>query len=94
MKTEDMIRAVQKKLGVDIDGRAGPQTWGAIYQYIVRPQAEPRVAFTAPQDKANDRSEKVIATLLPEVRPYARALFFKARDKGIAINIISRLQPS
>ena len=89
MKTEDMIRAVQKKLGVDIDGRAGPQTWGAIYQYIVRPQAEPRVAFTAPQDKANDRSEKVIATLLPEVRPYARALFFKARDKGIAINIIS-----
>ena len=89
MKTEDMIRAVQKKLGIDVDGRAGPQTWGAIYQVIVRPQAEPRVAFTAPQDKANDRSEKVIATLLPEVRPYARALFFKARDKGIAINIIS-----
>ena len=31
----------------------------------------------------------MIATLLPHVRPYARALYFKARDNGIAINIIS-----
>ena len=89
MKTDDMVRAVQQKLGIEVDGRAGPQTWGAICQYIVRPQAQPTVAFTAPKDKANDRSEKVIATLLPQVRPYARALFFKARDKGININIIS-----
>ena len=89
MKTDDMVRAVQRKLGVKVDGRAGPQTWGAVYQYIVRPQSEPRVAFTAPQDRANERSEKAIATLLPEVRPYARALFFKARDQGIAINILS-----
>ena len=89
MKTDDMVRAVQRKLGVEVDGRAGPQTWGAVYQYIVRPRSEPRVAFTAPQDRANERSEKAIATLLPEVRPYARALFFKARDQGIAINILS-----
>jgi len=89
MKTDEMIRAVQKKLGIDVDGLPGPQTWGAIYQYIVRPQAQPTVAFAAPRDKANERSETVIATLLPEVRPYARALFFKAQDKGIAINIIS-----
>lgn len=84
-----MIRAVQKKLGVEVDGRPGPQTWGAIYQHIVRPQAKPTVAFSAPRDKANERSEKHIATLLPHVRPYARALFFKARNQGIAINIIS-----
>ena len=84
-----MIRAVQKKLGVEVDGRPGPQTWGAIYQHIVRPQAQPTVAFSAPRDKANERSEKHIATLLPHVRPYARALFFKARNQGIAINIIS-----
>ena len=89
MKTDDMVRAVQRKLGVKVDGRAGPQTWGAVYQYIVRPRSEPRVAFTAPQDHANERSERAIATLLPEVRPYARALFFKARDQGIAINILS-----
>ena len=89
MKTGDMIRAVQKKLGVQADGRAGPQTWGAIYHNIVRPQASPQVAFTAPQDGASDRSEHVIATLLPHVRPYARALFFKAREIDITINIIS-----
>lgn len=88
MKTEAMIRAVQQKLGIDVDGRAGPQTWGAIYRTIVRPQATPTVAFTGPQDQANARSERVIATLLPHVRPYARALYFKARDNGITINII------
>ena len=84
-----MIRVVQQKLGIDVDGKAGPQTWGAIYQAIVRPRATPKVAFTGPQDQANARSERIIATLLPHVRPYARALFFKARDNGITINIIS-----
>ena len=89
MKTEEMIRAVQQKLGIEVDGRAGPQTWGAIYQAIVRPRATPTVAFTGPRDQANARSERLIATLLPHVRPYARALYFKARDNGIAIHIIS-----
>lgn len=89
MKTVDMIRAVQKKLGVEVDGKPGPQTWGAIYQSIVRPQANPQIAFTAPRDRANDRSERVIATLQPHVQPYARALFFKAHEVGITINIIS-----
>ena len=89
MKTEEMIRAVQQKLDIEVDGRAGPQTWGAIYQAIVRPRATPSVAFTGPRDQANARSERFIATLLPHVLPYARALYFKARDNGITINIIS-----
>lgn len=89
MKTEAMIRAVQQALGIDVDGKAGPQTWGAIYRHIVRPQASATVAFTGPRDQANARSERMIATLLPHARPYARALYFKARDNGIAINIIS-----
>ena len=89
MKTEAMIRAVQQALGIEVDGKAGPQTWGAIYRHIVRPQASATVAFTGPRDQANARSERMIATLLPHVRPYARALYFKARDNGIAINIIS-----
>ena len=84
-----MIRAVQQTLGIEVDGKAGPQTWGAIYRHIVRPQASATVAFTGPRDQANARSERMIATLLPHVRPYARALYFKARDNGIAINIIS-----
>ena len=89
MKTEAMIRAVQQALGIEVDGKAGPQTWGAIYRHIVRPQASATVAFTGPRDQANARSERMIAPLLPHVRPYARALYFKARDNGIAINIIS-----
>ena len=89
MKTEDMIRAVQQKLGIDVDGKAGPQTWGAIYHAIVHPQTAPKVAFTGPRDEANARSERFIATLQPHVRPYARALYFKARDNGITIKIIS-----
>lgn len=89
MKTDAMIRAVQQTLGIDVDGKAGPQTWGAIHQHIVRPQTTPKVAFTGPRDDANARSERIIATLLPHVRPYARALYFKARDNGITINIIS-----
>ena len=35
MKIESMIAAVQKKLGVEVDGRAGPETWGAVYTRIV-----------------------------------------------------------
>ena len=89
MKTEAMIRAVQQTLGIEVDGKAGPQTWGAVYRHIVRPQASATVAFTGPRDQANARSERMIAPLLPHVRPYARALYFKARDNGIAINIIS-----
>lgn len=37
MNLEEMISAVQKKLGVQVDGRAGTETWGAIYAHIVKP---------------------------------------------------------
>lgn len=89
MKIEDMIRAVQKELGQETDGKPGPATWGAIYQAICKPDSKAKVAFTSRSDKANERSEKVIATLLPEVQPYARALFFRAKANGIDINVTS-----
>ena len=84
-----MARAVQAKLGVGVDGRAGPETWGAIYKRIVDRSSPPDVALTEVSDLTNQRSEKVIATLHARVRPYARALYFKAREHGITINIIS-----
>lgn len=84
MKIEEMIIAVQKKLGVDIDGRAGPETWTAIYSNIIG---------TVPKDfsidKVDDRSEENIITLLPEVQPYARALVQNAAKLGITIKVIS-----
>jgi peptidoglycan L-alanyl-D-glutamate endopeptidase CwlK len=40
----------------------------------------------------DDRSEKAIATLLPQVQPYARALVKKAAQHGITIKVISALR--
>jgi len=91
MNLEDMIAAVQKKLGVEADGRAGPQTWGAIYAHVVKPKiggVTPTEAIT-PVDA---RSEKVISKLLPEAWPFARALVQRAAQSGIQIKIISGLR--
>jgi peptidoglycan LD-endopeptidase CwlK len=88
MKIEEIISAVQRKLGVEVDGRPGPETWGAIYERIVgpAPDATPLASNIALVDP---RSEKVIATLLPQVQPIARALVQKAALGGIKIKIIS-----
>jgi hypothetical protein len=79
MKIEEMIAAVQKKLGVLVDGRPGPETWGAIYSHIVKPT----VAGVSPVEAieaVDARSEKNISTLLPKVQPIARALVQKPRS--------------
>ncbi len=97
MNLEQTIRSVQQTLGVEADGKAGPQTWAAIHRRIVAgtaeaPAARPASAAaveTQPGDALDERSEKVIATLLPEVRPYARALVHKAAANGIRIKVIS-----
>ena len=91
MDIEDMISAVQKKLGVQVDGRAGTETWGAIYAHIVKPtvQGEPP---TEAIEEVDARSEKKIATLLHEVQSIARALVQKAAQNRIQLKIISGLR--
>jgi peptidoglycan LD-endopeptidase CwlK len=89
MTIDEMIRAVQTELGIEADGKAGPQTWGAIHARIVKK----KTAAAVPQlDPVDSRSEKTIATLLPEVRPLARALVQKTAGVGITIKIISGLR--
>ncbi|NTU52582.1 MAG: M15 family peptidase [Chlorobiaceae bacterium] len=91
MRIEEMIAAIQQELGIDVDGKAGPQTWGAIYKHLVVKQSEdmePPVTI-APADS---RSEKVITSLLPEVQPIARLLVQKAAAANITIKIISGLR--
>ncbi|HWK52763.1 MAG TPA: M15 family metallopeptidase [Hyphomicrobiales bacterium] len=91
MTLEEMIRAVQKKLKVQVDGKAGPETWGAIYAQLVKPTIDRKPpAETIPL--VDERSEKNIATLLPEVRPLARALVHKAAAAGIQIKVLSGLR--
>ena len=92
MTIEEMIAAVQAELKIQVDGKAGPETWGAVYRRIVkpanRPAAAPGTTVTDVAD-ADPRSEKHIATLLPEVRPMARALVQKAAGMGIRIKVLS-----
>lgn len=95
MDIETTIRAVQKQLGVGVDGRAGPKTWTAIYTHVVGKKPAGTSSPAAPpasRDAVDARSEKVIATLLPEARPYARALVKKAAAVGITIKVISGLR--
>ena len=95
MNIEDMIRVVQKELGIEVDGRAGPKTWEAIYLKVTgkTPVAGVTPSLPAAATTGVDaRSEKVIATLQPEVRPYARALVLKAASMGITIKVISGLR--
>jgi peptidoglycan L-alanyl-D-glutamate endopeptidase CwlK len=73
MRIEDMVAAVQQALGVGVDGRAGPETWTAIHRHVVGPLPAPAVKPTDVHDLANARSEAVISTLLPEVRPSTSA---------------------
>ncbi len=88
MNLDQIIRAVQEAVGVSADGKAGPETWQAIYDRICPNAQAPEPAA----DKVDDRSERVIATLLPEVQPYARALVAKAAANGITIKVISGLR--
>jgi peptidoglycan L-alanyl-D-glutamate endopeptidase CwlK len=92
MKIEEMVVEVQRALGLVPDGKAGPLTWGAIHHALVQPATPPAPAFTAPGDVTSERSERVIARLHPAVQPYARALYFQARDHGITMHIISGLR--
>jgi peptidoglycan L-alanyl-D-glutamate endopeptidase CwlK len=88
MKITEMIEAVQKSLGVQVDGRAGPETWGAIYATIVKKPVAGEPSAPA-ISRVDDRSESNIKTLLPEVQPMARALVQKAALSGIQIKVIN-----
>lgn len=91
MTIDAMIRAVQHERGIHEDGVAGVETWTAIYEELVGRHEDGSQPFTpSPEiDKVDDRSESNIATLLPEVRPYARALVQQAAQHGITIVITS-----
>ena len=91
MNIDEIIRAVQKELGLEVDGKAGPETWEAIYKRIVSRRATPKPTAALTQT-VDERSEKTIATLLPQVQPYARALVLKAAKAGITIKVISGLR--
>lgn len=91
MQIPDLISSVQRRLKIQQDGRAGPETWTAIYAALVKEQP-PTTPLKISLSRVDDRSEKNIATLLPEVQPFARALVQKAAANGIEIKVISGLR--
>jgi peptidoglycan L-alanyl-D-glutamate endopeptidase CwlK len=92
MRIDEMITAIQKELGVGVDGKAGPETWGAIYKKICKVTKSEMAQTVGSLEPVDARSEKTIATLLPEVQPLARALVHKSSANGVTIKILSGLR--
>jgi peptidoglycan LD-endopeptidase CwlK len=96
MTIPETIRAIQVEIQKDnphmsVDGKAGPQTWGAIYRAIV-PAKKNTPAPVVDGGAVDARSEKNIATLHPCVQPLARSLILRAREKGWNFVITSGLR--
>jgi peptidoglycan L-alanyl-D-glutamate endopeptidase CwlK len=98
MSLTDTIRSIQKKLGAVADGNPGPETWGAIHLAVVGKKTPGEIkkagigTLAGAGKTADSRSEGIIATLHPLVRPYARALVEKAATQGIIIKVTSGLR--
>ncbi len=91
MNLTRVITDIQKELvrqghRVEVDGLAGPETWGAIYSELLGHNI---VTVETPVGRVDERSEKVIATLHPKVQPYARALVQQAKAQNINIKVTS-----
>lgn len=92
MRIDEMIVAVQKELGIGVDGKAGPETWGAIYKKICKVTKTEMTEVVGALEPVDARIEKTIATLLPDVQPFARSLVHKASANGVTIKILSGLR--
>lgn len=89
MNIDAVIRDVQARLGVTVDGRAGPETWEAIYNALTGERVPVTSGFS---DRVDARSETAIAKLQPEVQGYARALVRRTAAAGVEIRVISGLR--
>jgi peptidoglycan L-alanyl-D-glutamate endopeptidase CwlK len=91
MSIDELVKAVQTKLNVGVDGKPGFETWSAIYSKIIgnpiKNNQSPIVGKIA-----DPRSESNINTLLPEVQGIARFLIEQAANAGISIKILSGLR--
>jgi peptidoglycan L-alanyl-D-glutamate endopeptidase CwlK len=85
MNVKDTISDIQEQLGLKVDGVAGPKTWDAIHKAVVTNKPIPPIKL----GEIDGRSAQNIATLNPEVRPYAEALIQACASQGITIKVIS-----
>ena len=57
MKIDELIAAVQKKLGITADGRAGPETWAAVRAFVVGKGSASETSAAVLIDSVDARSE-------------------------------------
>jgi len=87
MTLTELTRQVQEKLGVAVDGQIGPITMQAIHKAVCgHPDASAAAIISRPLD---ERSERCIASLHPQVQPLARSLIQIAAEHGVEIRVIS-----
>lgn len=79
------IEELQEFLGTKPDGKWGPKSQAAL-DALLRPTS---VTPPVVGDRVDDRSEKAIGTLLPQVQPYARSLVRQAARENIKIVVTS-----
>lgn len=89
--TEYAVCAFQFNRDINIDGIVGPATWAALQPpaKAVLPAAKPAEGSAG---KVDERSEKVIATLHPQLRDLARKFVLAAAEQGVTIKLISGLR--
>lgn len=90
--TKKAVQAELKKRGLydgEIDGLDGAQTWKAISDALLPEGAVVQSTTTPPEDKADPRSEKNIATLNPHVQAIFRQFVLLLNAKGFDAQIIS-----
>lgn len=94
MSLDTLIRDVQARLGLTVDGKPGPMTWAAIHERIAGGAHDSQEQYQAilAGGTVDARSESNIATLHPRVKTYARNLVLKAAAAGITIKVISGLR--
>lgn len=93
MTIEEIVSAIQSRVGLEVDGRAGPVTWLAIYRHYFPdtvPESHPKATTDAADISTVDpRSEGNIRTLHERVQPLARALIQAAAAHGITAKVTS-----
>lgn len=101
MNARNEWKKVQQILGTKQDGIPGPNDEAALQRLMSHARlnsdaweptpasANPATPTTDSGNRVDDRSEKVIATLLPPLHGPARQLVRKAAEAGIQIKLIS-----
>jgi peptidoglycan L-alanyl-D-glutamate endopeptidase CwlK len=83
----ELVRQIQKRLGLVADGIMGPKTLTAMHRALCG-EAQGRLPEVPKGDRVDDRSEKNIATLIPALQPIARELVRRCVKAGWWVKVI------